>query len=113
VRQPVKAIEVAAKNAGVSPLLPLVAGLLIALFTVSLAMAEPSGVPVAAVHGGMTVGMGLDTQGGLESDALTPADTAIASRPLHPSHYLDRYEFYHRYDHGLTSRYSPLDDGTR
>ena len=39
MRRRVKAIALATENAGVSPLLPLAAGLILALFTISLAMA--------------------------------------------------------------------------
>jgi hypothetical protein len=107
----VKAIALATQNVGVSPLLPLAGGLLIMLFAVSLAIAEPGGVPVAAARGDITTGFA--SQGGLESDSLTTADTTISSRPAHGPRFPDRYEFYHRYDHGLVSRYSPLDDGLR
>jgi hypothetical protein len=98
---------VATENAGLSPLLPLAAGIIIALFTISLAIAEPRSAPVIAAHDA-TVGLGLG-DGGLESDALVPSDTVISSRPLHPPRYPDRYEFYHRYDYGLTSRYRPTE----
>jgi hypothetical protein len=109
----VKAIALATEKAGFSPLLPLAAGMLIALFAVSLAMAEPhSGGALIAEHD-TTVGIGFDpglgVEGGLASDALP--DTEILSRPLPPPRYPDRYEFYHRYDHGLTSRNNPNDDG--
>jgi hypothetical protein len=107
-----KALALATEKAGFSPFLPLAAGMLIALFAVSLAMAEPHNA-VIAEHD-TTVGIGFDSgpgvEGGLASDALS-ADNEILSRPLPPPRYPDRYEFYHRYDHGLTSRNSPNDDG--
>jgi hypothetical protein len=82
--------------------------MLITLFAVSLAMAEPrnEGTIVAAHE---TTGIGNGIAGGLDTDAL-PAETENLARPLR-QHYPDRYEFYHRYDHGLTSRTNPLDDG--
>lgn len=107
MRRRVKAIALATKNAGVSPLLPLAAGIILALFTISLAMAEPRGNALVATHDDATVGSGLD--GGLESDALAATDTTITSQPLHPPRHPDRYEFYHRYDYGLSSRYRPTD----
>ena len=113
MRRRVKAIALATENAGVSPLLPLAAGMIIALFTISLAMAEPrSNLPVVAEHS-TTVGLGLSFDGGLESDALSPTDTAISLRPRQAPRHLDRYEFYHRYDYGLTSRYRPTDEAGR
>lgn len=110
MRRRVKAIALARENVGFSPFLPLAAGMLIALFAVSLAMAEPRNeTSVVATHDA-TVGIGTGiVEGGLATDAL-PADTELSSRPLR-QHYPDRYEFYHRYDHGLTSRNNPYDDG--
>ena len=113
MRWRVKALVLATRNAGVSPLLPLAAGIIIALFTISLAIAEPRGsASMVAAHDDATVGLGMDTTGGFESDALAPDETEISSRPLHPPRYPDRYQFYHRYDYGLSSRYRPT-EGTR
>jgi hypothetical protein len=111
VRRRVKAIALATENAGFSPFLPLAAGMLIALFAISLAMAEPrSQTSVVATHD-TTVGIGNGVvEGGLGSDAL-PAEAENLSRPLLRPHYPDRYEFYHRYDRGLSSRNNPYDDG--
>ena len=111
MRRRVKAIALAAENAGISPLLPLAAGLILTLFTISLAMAEPrSDASVMALHDA-SADLTL-SEGGLASDALV-ADSAISSRPLYPPRHPDRYEFYHRYDYGLTSRYRPTDEGAR
>ena len=110
MRRRVKAIALATENAGVSPLLPLAAGIIIALFAISLAMAEPRDASVMAAHDG-TIGLNIG-DGGLASDAL-PGETVISSRPLHSPRHPDRYEFYHRYDYGLTSHYRPLEDGLR
>jgi hypothetical protein len=110
VRRRVKAIALATEKMGFSPFLPLAAGMLIALFAVSLAMGEPRSNSAVIAEHDITVGIGLGIEGGLVSDGL-PAETGILSRPLPPPRYPDRYEFYHRYDHGLTSRYSPTDDG--
>jgi hypothetical protein len=83
--------------------------MLIALFAVSLAMAEPrNDTAVVAAHETAGIGTGI-VEGGLASDALS-AGAEISTRPL-PSRYPDRYEFYHRYDRGLTSRNNPYDDG--
>jgi hypothetical protein len=110
VRRRAKAIAIATEKVGFSPFLPLAAGMLIALFAVSLAMAEPhNGTAMIAEHD-TTVGIGSGiVEGGLVSDAL-PAEAEISTRPL-PPRYPDRYEFYHRYDRGLTSRNNPYDDG--
>jgi hypothetical protein len=81
--------------------------MLIALFAVSLAMAEPRN-QMALVAAHETTGIGNGIAGGLGTDAL-PAGTESLSRPR--QHYPDRYEFYHRYDRGLTSHTNPLDDG--
>lgn len=107
MRRRVRAIALATENAGFSPFLPLAAGLLIALFAVSLAMAEPREAIVAA-HETAGIGTGI-VEGGFAADAL-PAETGWPARPLR-QHYSDRYDFYHRYDHSLTSRTSPNDDG--
>lgn len=118
----VKAIAVATKNAGVSPYLPVAAGLLIALFAVSLAMAEPvnraqpslgASGPVVAAQDMRDIalpGTPFGQETGLASDAATPDDTAILSRPLSPPNYHDRFRFYHRYDHDLRARFNPIDD---
>jgi hypothetical protein len=102
----------AAENAGVSPFLPLAAGLILTLFTISLAMAEPrSNTSVMASHDA-TANLAL-SDGGLASDSLPAEGAVISSRPLYPPRHPDRYEFYHRYDYGLTSRYRPNEDGAR
>jgi hypothetical protein len=111
IRPRAKAVALATENAAISPFLPLAAALIITLFTISLAMAEPrSDMPVFAAHDA-TFGMGTDN-GGLASDAL-PAGAVILTRPLYPPRHPDRYEFYHRYDYGLTSRYRPNEEGAR
>jgi hypothetical protein len=110
VRRRVKAIALATEKTGFSPFLPLAAGMLIALFAVSLAMAEPHSTSAVVATHETTETTGLGVEGGLDSDAL-PADSEISSRPLPPPRYPDRYEFYHRYDRGLSSRNSPNDDG--
>jgi hypothetical protein len=108
----VRAIALATKHAGVSPFLPLAAGLLMALFAVSLAMAEPSNElqkgAVVAAHDGLAVSP-YSGEAGLATDAATPDDTPILSRPLSPPSYHDRFRFYHRYDHALRARFNPID----
>jgi hypothetical protein len=106
----VRTLVLAAENVNVSPFLPAAAVMLIVLFTVTLAMAEPRDAPVVASHGAITANP-LERGGGLASDAQTDEDAEILSRPLHPPRYHDRYRFYHRYDHGLHSRFNPIDDG--
>jgi hypothetical protein len=110
VRRRAKAIAIATEKVGFSPFLPLAAGMLIALFAVSLAMAAPhNGTAMIAEHDTTVVIGSSIVEGGLASDALS-AGAEISTRPL-PSRYPDRYEFYHRYDRGLTSRNNPYDDG--
>jgi hypothetical protein len=106
----VKVVALATENIGFSSFLPLAAGMLIALFAVSLAIAEPRNEPAVVAAHDETVGIGNGIEGGLGSDAL-PADTESLSRPLPPPRHPDRYEFYHRYDHGLTSHNGSIDDG--
>ena len=107
----VRAIALATKHAGVSPFLPLAAGLLIALFAVSLAMAEPSNeLHKVAAHDGLAVPP-YRGEAGLATDAATPDDTPILARPLSPPSYHDRFRFYHRYDHALRARFNPIDGG--
>jgi hypothetical protein len=109
MRQCVKAIALAAENAGVSPFLPLAAGMIIMLFAVTLAAAEPRTTePVMAAHD-TVLGYWFDRDGGLASDAIPPDDAAILSQPLSPPSYHDRYRFYHRYDHELRARFNPID----
>ena len=69
VKPRVKAIALATESAGVSPLLPLAAAIIITLFTISLAMAEPSNAPVMAAHD-ETIGFDVSGAGALASDAL-------------------------------------------
>jgi hypothetical protein len=125
VRRRVKALVLAAENVNTSPLLPAAAILLILLFGVSLAMADPladqSTGPFARPNGSTQIaahevltpnpfdeGGGVATDGGLATDAVE--DAPIVSRPLQPPLYHDRYRFYHRYDHALRSQFNPIDD---
>jgi hypothetical protein len=93
-----------------SPLLPAAAVMLIALFTVSLALADPhaDGAQVLASQGYATA---IAEDDALLSETITEADTAIVSTPLPAPNYHDRYRFYHRYDLAPRSRFNPLDDG--
>lgn len=112
MRRRVRAIAVATEHAGVSPFIPLAAGFLIALFAVSLAMAEPSNeLPagsMVASHDSLA-GAPYSGEAGLATDAETPDDTAILSKPLSPPSYHDRFRFYHRYDHALRARFNPIE----
>jgi hypothetical protein len=122
VRRRVKALVLAAENVNTSPLLPAAALLLILLFGMSLAMADPLADPLTerfagpaqiAAHEALTTnpfdrGGGVATDGGLATDAVE--DAPIVSRPLQPPLYHDRYRFYHRYDHALRSQFNPIDD---
>jgi hypothetical protein len=101
------------------------AGILITLFAVSLAMAQPadkatSGAtstlgargPVLAARDSLDDGLSGSAFGqetGMATDAVTPDDTPILSRPLSPPNYHDRYRFYHRYDHELRARFNPIE----
>jgi hypothetical protein len=117
VRSRVKALVSATASLGLSPLLPAAAVVLITLFAMSLAVAEPrlSGdLRVLAARGTDDAGTPdtLKTVGSLANDSIGDNDTAILSAPLAAPHYHDRYRFYHRYDlYSPRSRFSPLDDG--
>jgi len=94
----------------ISPLLPAAAVILIALFTVSLALADPhaDGAQVLASQGYATAIAEDDASLG---ETIIEADAAIVSTPLPAPYYHDRYRFYHRYDLAPRSRFNPLDDG--
>jgi hypothetical protein len=89
--------------------------MLIALFTVSLARAEPqSGFAVLAAHDDADLADNpLDQAQAFQSDAFPAGEAVIVTRPLQPPLYHDRYRFYHRYDQTQRSRFNPIDDGAR
>jgi hypothetical protein len=101
------------ETVGVSPLLLLAAGLVMTLFTVSLAMAEPAddlrNAPMVASHDDLAA-TPHSGEAGLATDAITPEDTPILTRPLPPPNYHDRFRFYHRYDYALRARFNPIDE---
>ena len=111
MRRRVKAIVRVVQAVILSPLLPAAAVMLIAIFTVSLALAEPHDeTALIASHDELSESP-FDRGRGLASDAIVGTESAILSRPLQPPFYHDRYRFYHRYDHGLRSRFNTIDDG--
>src|SRR5690348_13678885 len=93
-----------------SPLLPAAAVMLIALFTVSLALAEPHSAG-AQVLVAPNYASAIAEDDALLSESIAEADTAIVATPLPAPYYHDRYRFYHRYDLAPRSRFNPLDDG--
>jgi len=109
VRSPVKPIVRGLQQFVLSPLLPATAVMLIALFTVSLALAEPHSEG-AQVLVSPSYASAIAEDDALLSDTITEADTII-STPLPAPYYHDRYRFYHRYDLAPRSRFNPLDDG--
>jgi hypothetical protein len=108
-----------------SPLLPAAAVMLITIFTVSLALAEPHtdslritgnqalGNQMLAVRGDDIPAIdGLTNGRPLADDSLSDAEAGIFSMPLAAPHYHDRYRFYHRYDlNSPRSRFNASDDG--
>ena len=110
MRARVKVIVRALQQFVLSPLLPAAAVMLIALFTVSLALAEPHSEGTRALAS-PSYASAIAEDDALLSDTITEADTAIVSTPLPAPYYHDRYRFYHRYDLAPRSRFNPLDDG--
>jgi hypothetical protein len=125
VRLGVKTLISAAQAFCRSPLLPAAAVMLIAIFTVSLALAEPHseslrlsgnqvlGNQVLAVRGDDVATIdGLTNGRPLADDSLTDEEAAIFSAPSTAPHDHDRYRFYHRYDlNSPRSRFNSPDDG--
>jgi len=110
VRARVKIIVRALQRFVVSPFLVVAAAALIALFTVSLALADPH-ADGAQVPVSQSYATAIAEDDALVSDSITEADAAIVSTPLPAPNYHDRYRFYHRYDLAPRSRFNPLDDG--
>jgi hypothetical protein len=110
VRSRVKMIVRGLQQFVLSPLLPAAAVMLIALFTVSLALADPHAAG-AQVLASPSYATAIAEDDALLSDSITEADAAIVSTPLPAPYYHDRYRFYHRYDLAPRSRFNPLDDG--
>jgi hypothetical protein len=125
VRSRLKKLVSALQSLSRSPLLPAAAVMLIAIFTVSLALAEPHsdsvrvtgnqalGNQVLAVRGDIAPTIDSLTNGRpLADDSVSDAEAAIFSAPLSAPHYHDRYRFYHRYDlNSPRSRFNSPDDG--
>lgn len=110
MRARVKMIVRGLQSFVLSPLLPAAAVMLIALFTVSLALADPHAVG-AQVLATPNYASAIAEDDALLSESIAEADTAIVSTPLPAPNYHDRYRFYHRYDLAPRSRFNPLDDG--
>jgi hypothetical protein len=96
-------------------LLPAAAVALIALFTVSLALAEPQGDSrqIMAARSDSTATIATADDGRMvTNDAITENEAALFSSPLPWPQYHDRYRFYHRYDrYKGRSRLNTFDDG--
>jgi hypothetical protein len=92
----IKRLICAAEGFGLSPFLPAAAVVLITLFTVSLALAEPQ--RMLAARDDVSAAFETEDNAAILNDAVTGDETAILRAPVSPPHYHDRYRFYHRYD---------------
>lgn len=108
MRKRVKKLVAAIEFVILSPLLPAAAVALIALFTVSLAMAEPQ---VLAARGDAATMRAAQAPSAVVSDAISDNEAALFRSPLSPPHYHDRYRFYHRYDRYKARLRSGLNPG--